>query len=235
MTTLGLRDLGFVGGLAAPATAPSSLILLHGTSSPIVDSSTYGRTITSGSPAPSISSTPSKFGGGSIYFPNTLGSYLTVPSDALLAFGTTDFTVEAFLYQNTLNGFSALLEIGSHLSSSGIIFIVGANGNNGAQIYSNGFIGSGALSLNQWNHVAFVRQSGTLNIYVNGTRTSSTAFTNNLSATGPFTIGSSNPASSGVYNSSYRLDGYINEFRVTRNALYSGATLTVPTAPFPNS
>jgi hypothetical protein len=208
------------------------LILLHGASSPIVDSSTYGRTITSGSPAPSISSTPSKFGGGSIYFPNTLGSYLTVPSDALLAFGTADFTVEAFLYQNTVNPYSALLEIGNHLNTTGIVFIVGTSG---AQIYSGGFAGSGAVSLNQWNHIAFVRQSGTLNIYVNGTRTSSTAFGNNLSATGPFTIGSSNPATTGAYNTLYRMDGYINEFRVTRSALYSGATLTVPTAPFPNT
>jgi hypothetical protein len=222
-------------GFAAPVTGPTSLILLHGTSSPIVDSSTYGRTVTaSGSPAPSISSTPSKFGGGSIYFPNTLGSYLTVPSNALLAFGTGDFTVETFLYQNTLNQYSGLLEIGNHLNTSGIIFIVGSSNNNGAQIYSNGFLGSGALSLNQWNHVAFVRQSGTLNIYVNGTRTSSTAFTNNLSSTGPFTIGSSNPASTIAYNNNYRLNGYINEFRVTRNALYSGGTITVPTAPFPN-
>jgi hypothetical protein len=220
------------GRFAAPVTGPTSLILLHGTSSPIADSSTYGRTITSGSPAPSISSTQSKFGGGSIYFPNTLGSWLTVPSDALLAFGTGDFTVEAFLYQNSLNNYSALLEIGDHVNTTGIIFIIGFNG---AHIYSGGFVGSGAVSLNQWNHIAFVRQSGTLNIYVNGTRTSSTAFTNNLSATGPFTIGSSNPASTPLYSTSYRMDGYINEFRVTRSALYSGATLTVPTAPFPNT
>lgn len=231
MTTLGLRDLGFVGGLAAPVTGPNSLILLHGTSSPITDSSTYGRTITSGSPAPSISSTQSKFGGGSIYFPNTLGSWLTVPSDALLAFGTADFTVETFLYQNSFNTYSALLEIGNHLNNTGIVFLAGTNG---AQIYSSGFFGSGAISLNQWNHIAFVRQSGTLNIYVNGTRTSSTAFGNNLSAAGPFTIGSSNPANTSVYNNGYRMDGYINEFRVTSSALYSGTTLTVPTAPFPD-
>jgi hypothetical protein len=229
MTTLTLRDLAFLGGLAAPATGPASLVLLHGNSSPIVDSSTYGRTITiSGSPAPSISSTPSKFGGGSIYFPNTVGSTLTLPSDALLAFGTGDFTVEAFLYQNTFNLYSTLLEIGNHLNTTGIVFIVGSGG---AQIYSGAFYGSGAVSLNAWNHIAWVRQLGVLNIYVNGTRTSSTPFANDLSATGPFTIGGASTTTP-VPPGGYTMDGYMNEFRATRSALYSGTTLTVPTAPF---
>ncbi len=220
---------------AAPVVGPQSLLLLHGDSSPIIDSSTFARPVTaSGTPAPSISSTQSKFGGASIFFPNVLGSLLTVPSSAAFAFGPGDFTVETFSYQTAFNNFSTVLEIGNHLNSSGIVFILGNNAGTNAQIYSNGFFGSGAVPLNAMNHVAYVRQSGILSIYVNGPRTSQTTFTNNLTATGPITIGSSNPASSGAYNNSYRMSGYFDEIRVTPSALYSGSSLVVPTAPFPD-
>lgn len=231
MSTLGLRDLAFLGGLGGGAAGdPNTLLLLRGDSAPIVDSSTYARPVTaSGSPAPSISSAQSQFGGSSILFPNTLGSLLTVPSDALFAFGTGDFTVEAFLRQSSpRNGFAALLEIGNHLNNTGIIFLVG---NNGVQIYSNGFFGSStALAFNTFNHVAWVRQSGILSMYLGGTRTSTIEFARDLTATGPVTIGSSNPAGN-AYNDSYRLNSYVDEMRVHRGALYSGATITVPSSP----
>jgi hypothetical protein len=220
---------------AAPVVGPQSLLLLHGESSPIIDSSTFSRTVTaSGTPAPSISSVQSKFGNSSIFFPNTLGSFLTVPSSAAFAFGTGDFTVQTFSYQTGFNNFSTLLEIGNHLNSSGIVFILGNNAGTNAQIYSGAFFGSGAVSLNTFNHVAFVRQSGILSIYVNGTRTSQVTFTNNLTATGTITIGSTNPASTGGYNNSYRMNGYFDEIMVTPSALYSGSSLIVPTAPFPD-
>ena len=208
-----------------PASGPASLLLLNGSSSPIVDTSAYGWTVTaSGSPPPSVSAS-GEFA-PSIDFSNTLGSYLTVPSDPLFAFGTGDFTVEALLRQRTFNGFSTLIEIGNHLASTGIIFIAGTGG---AVIYSGAFFGTGAVSLDTINHIAYVRQSGVLSIYVNGPRTSSVSFTNDLTATGPITIGSSNPASGAGYNSNYRMDGNMR-LRVTRSALYSGASLTVPTA-----
>ena len=208
-----------------PARGPASLLLLNGSSSPIVDTSAYGWTVTaSGSPPPSIS-TSGEFA-PSINFPNTLGSYLTVPSDPLFAFRTGDFTVETLLLQETFNGFSTLLEIGNHLASTGIIFIAGTSG---AVIYSGAFFGAGAVSLNTINHIAYVRQSGVLSIYVNGPRTSSVSFANDLTATGPITIGSSNPASGAGYGNSYSMAGKMR-LRVTPSALYSGASLTVPTA-----
>jgi hypothetical protein len=212
-------------GRFAPAGGPASLLLLNGGSSPIVDTSAYGWAVTaSGSPPPSIS-TSGEFA-PSINFPNTLGSYLTVPSDPLFALGTGDFTVEVLLRQRTFNGFSTILEIGNHTNPTGILFIASTSG---VVIYSGAFFGAGAVSLNTINHIAYVRQSGVLSIYVNGPRTSSGSFANDLTATGPITIGSSNPASGFGYNSSYRMDGNMR-LRVTRSALYSGASLTVPTA-----
>ena len=216
-----------------PSQAPQHLIVLNGDESPIIDSSPYNRTVTAvGSPAPSISTAQFQYGGSSISFPNTLGSYLLVSSNEFPAIGTGDFTFQTFVRQTAFNNFSTLLEIGNHLNSSGIVFIAGNNGGTNLQIYSNGFFGSGAVPLNAMNHVAYVREQGILSIYANGTRTSQTTITNNLTSTGPITFGSSNPASVGAYNNTYRLAGWLDGACFSPSALFSGPTLTIPTGPF---
>jgi hypothetical protein len=213
--------------------APQHLIVLNGEQSPIIDSSPYNRTVTAvGSPAPSISTTHFQYGNSSIFYPNTLGSYLLVSSNEFPPIGTGDFTFQAFARQTAFNNFSAFLEIGNHLLSSGIIFIAGNNAGKNLQIYSNGFYGSGTVPLNAMNFVAYVRESGILSIYANGVRTSQTPFTNNLTATGPITFGSSNPASANAYNNSYRFAGWVDGACFTPAALYSGPTITIPPGPF---
>ena len=126
-------------------------LVLHGNSSPIIDSSPSARVVIAlGSPAPIYSTAQFKFGSGSIFFPNITGSYLTVPSSSAFALGTTDFTFEAFVYNIGVNTYGAVLEIGNHLNTSGLIFLL--NG----QIYSGGFFGTAAgYSLNTQTHIAW--------------------------------------------------------------------------------
>ena len=120
-----------------------------------------------------------------------------------LKFGIGDFTVEAWCLQTTSVTYPSLFEIGNHLSTAGVVFIIGPS----TRIYSDGFYGSGSMTLNDWNHVAFCRKNGVLEIYINGAKTSSVAFTNNLTDVSEATIGNAK----GFLNGSYQLRGYIQD------------------------
>jgi hypothetical protein len=89
--------------------------------------------------------------------------------------------------------------------------------------------GSSGLSAGAWSHIAFVRQSGVISIYVNGTRIGNASFSTSITGTN---------ASIGLtQNNEHQFAGYIDDVRITKgNARgYTGSTITVPTAAFPTS
>jgi hypothetical protein len=78
---------------------------------------------------------------------------------------------------------------------------------------------------NAWYHVAVTRSGTTLKLWVNGTEDASAG-----SASGP--PDSSYPVRVGLTQAS-GFAGYIDEFRITRQARYSAA-FSVPVKPFPD-
>jgi hypothetical protein len=213
----------------------ANVVLLHHAATLTPESSSAARTITAlGSTPPSISATGGYNDGSSILFPNVTGSRLTVPSSSDFAFGTGDFTVEGLVNLTGFNQYSALLEIGNHGLTTGIIFLVGTDST--AKAYSGAFVGGGGsmgVTLNQLTYVAWVRRSGVLSVYRDTTRLSSAPFTNNLTNSNTITIGSD---SSG--GSIYLLNGKVDELRVTRQVAreyLSGPTITLPPLPFPDA
>ena len=212
---------------AAPAaTDPyfsSVILLLNGGA--LIDSSPAARTVTANGATP-----PSIAGDGSILFPNLSGSNLTVPSSADFALGTGDFTLEVFLRQ-TPKDLASLMEIGNHQNSAGIVFLTASSG--GGALYSSRFYGSVfAPTANVLIYMAWVRQAGVLSTYKNTNRMGTASFTNNLTSTGPVSIGSVNPAT----NTGYLLNGNVTGLRLTKSvARLSGATAVVPPFPFPTS
>jgi hypothetical protein len=169
-----------------------------------------------------ISTAQSKYYGSSAYFDGS-DDYLSIGSSNDFSFGTGDFTVEAWVYQTADNTYPTLFEIGNHLTSSGIVFITRSGGI--AQIYSGGFYGAASFSLNQWNHLAFVRSSGNLLIFVNGVLGSTTAFVNNLTDTSYVVSGVS---LSPVSTSSYWFTGYLQDFRIYKGLAKYTANFTPP-------
>ena len=201
----------------------------NGTSTNIVDSSKNNFAVTNvGSTV--ISTAQNKFGSGSVLF-NGTSQYLTCASNTAFAFGTGDFTVEGWVYQSANNAYSSFLEIGDHQFTTGAIYLVNNASVRTATVYSGGFYNSQSLpAIGQWYYVAYVRNSGNLRIYVNGVSSSSTAFSNNLTAS-TFTVGYS---TSTITNAGYFFNGYMYDIRVTKGvARYTGSTMTVPTAPLP--
>ena len=173
-----------------------------------------------------------QFGTASILL-DGVGDRITTGSNAKFAFGTGNFTVEGWFRHGSINQYATFIEIGDHLLTTGIIFLLNGGGNttNRLGIYSGSFFGSDPIgSLNAWNHIAFVRNSGVLRIYLNGVGGTAVAFTNNLTNTATITIGS---RAGGQNNYDYA--GNMDEIRITKGvARYTGATFTVPTQEFPN-
>jgi hypothetical protein len=162
--------------------------------------------------------------GGSGYFDGT-GDYLS--SATSTNFVTTgDFTIEAWAYNTgKTNDYQGIV---SQRSSSGGPAI---NINNSGVIefqFGATVIASATMPVNQWFHVAMSRSgSGTNNIsvYLNGTRLGQASI-NTSTTTNQIIIGR-------YYTDtdSYYWQGYVSSARFATTAVYSGATITIPTAP----
>ena len=92
-------------------------------------------------------------------------------------------------------------------------------------VYHNGYFArtSTALTLGSWSHIAFVRSSGTLSCYINGTSQASSSYTGNVGGTMAPRIG--------AYSGGQYFKGYMQDVRVTKGlARYTAANFTPPTA-----
>ena len=144
------------------------------------------------------------------------GSRLVINSPTTqFAYGFGDFTVETWCYPTSFgqNGFLW------RQASGGQTVVLYISVNNGTVVWGQTGINifGGSVTLNTWNHIAVVRSGGVVRIYVNGfsnTPTSASGFIGNPNITP--VIGQQTPA--GGFGS---FVGYLTNFRITRQALYS--------------
>jgi hypothetical protein len=223
-----------------PPTAPptqSGALLLNMVNGAIFDNAMINDLETVGNAQ--ISTGVVKYGTGSlningtVSFPSANSLLRGVVPNPNFQIGTGDFTVEGWFYQTTVGStYQSIMEINDHLGAGGILFIGSYLGN--ASVYAaapggGGFVAQQATTANVWQHIAFVRNNGTLRTYVDGVSTSSQpGFTLNIQCTVGLTIGSDRTGSSGYY-----YYGYMDELRVTRYARYT-SNFTPPTAAFLN-
>lgn len=189
-----------------------------------------------------ISTTQSKFGGSSLLLDGSSDYIDCSPSDtSLLAFGTGDFTIEAWIYVASLSTRFVILDSRTSGLNSGVMFHVGAEAYNGALILemrSPGYAGGnatpgGVVPLNTWTHVAVTREGNFYHFFVNGVLQSSGV---NGSGSGwNYTNGRYRIGYVNDNNAAYSANGYIDELRVTKGVARYTANFTPPTAPFPNS
>lgn len=214
-----------------------------------MDGANGSTTFTDSSPSPKtvtrngntqISTTQSKFGGASAYFDGT-GDYLTVPyTTAAFDWWTTDFTLEYWVYANDLSTFS--FNNGINVVS---VVIGNAEAAGGTNYWSFGPISTGVIrfyyfngsqnivsstqtiSINTWNHVALVKNSSGINIFVNGVGLASpvaVSGTPQSSASFPLIMGQINNRS---------INGYIDDVRITKGVARYTSDFTVPTSANP--
>ena len=209
-----------IGSIEADAYFPQTSLLLHmdGTnaSTSFVDSGPNALAVTASGNA-QISTAQSKFGGASGAFDGT-GDYLTATLSAL---GTGDFTIEFWIYFNSISTTYLIYDTrpsGSNGWYPTIYFDASAGRIN---YYANTAIritGTVATPAGAWHHVALCRSSGSTRLFINGTQSGSTFTDSNsyLSTTGRPAIGAA-----GESLGAYCLNGYIDDLRVTTVARYT--------------
>jgi hypothetical protein len=178
-------------------------------------------------------------------------SYLSVPNNTAFDFGSGNFTIETWIY---LTGYSAAYTGGNYgasiLSKDGsgstvrsITFQLLGTASSWTSIYCALFTNDSTLvstpatytfALNTWYHVACVRNSGTLTIYINGVSGGSGSNPGTIQTTSsPVTIGYENYV--GAFSYQYYFPGFMSNYRVVKGvAVYTGA-FTPPTSPLGTS
>jgi hypothetical protein len=214
----------------SPLTAVSGTSLLTCQSNRFIDNSSNNFALTANdntsvqafSPFNPTTAWSAAANGGSAYFDGT-GDYLTVPTNAAFAFGTGDFTVEAWAYVTTATSFGVV--IGG--PPGGSTWYMEYSSNRGFYFYD------GATALNgnlpffppnpAWTHLAVSRSGTTLRMFVNGALTATYTSSTNMPQIAP---------GIGAYNDgSNPLNGYISGLRVVKGTAVYTAAFTPPTAP----
>ena len=167
--------------------------------------------------------------GGSVYFDGSSGDYLAMPVSNDFQFGTGDFTIETWakVLDTSIDAGRRRIFIQKNEQSASSIFEIIINTDGTIQAYGNADILASTTSFTNgsWGHIAFVRDSGTLKVYINGKLENSVSNTTNFSPSSP------NPVI-GIYpfGGVAKFHGYISDFKITKSAVYT-ADFTPPTAP----
>ena len=205
----------------APRSSSGASLHIKGTDASIIDKSQGANLKLVGN---TTGSTTTKFTGAkSMYFDGS-EDYLRTPAINL----TGNFTIEFFVRLDAINTDVGIFSFGN-LNSANTILELYNDTSGQFRLYSStgGQIGnvSAAATVDQWNHIAVTRNGNIFKAYKEGVEfaSDSTARTiNNV-----LTIG-------GYVNTGYLMKGYIQDFRIRENLVYtldSSGNFTPPSAP----
>ena len=198
-----------------------------------------------------------------VRFPENHPHYFDIASSSDFAIGANaDYTFELFVFYNSKDSNQIFMDYRT-AGSNGTFPIFSIQGdetynfqdntsNTGKIAYSfdqgvASLKSATKLTLNTWNHVAIVRNSGTINIYINGTRDNTSSTSNTTVATQAAirfgdlalnSVGTADSATEGTTEDGTRshypdlqFSGVLSNFRfVNGTAVYSGSSITVPTS-----
>ena len=170
------------------------------------------------------------YGSNWSYFNNGASNYLNFGNQTALHLGSGDFTVEMWLWKNANTTY--MTACGDFASASSNTFqILGNDDGTKLGVYSgasNSFVimSVSSIPINTWTHVAFVRSSTTLTLYINGVSDVTATYSTNLNASTSFFIGHTPELNAGRY-----WNGHISNLRMVKGtAVYTGA-FTPSTTP----
>ncbi len=204
----------------APLSSSGAALHIKGTDASIIDKAQGANLKLVGNTTGST--TQAKFGGSkSMYFDGT-GDYITSSSSSSVL-GNGDFTVELWLYASSIvSGYRCICSQGS----TGTSFRMFVNDTSiqvwsGASRYINY---NNSTTANTWYHIAYSHSSSGYSLYVDG----SLAFNHGTVPSLDRTLTSINIG--GGDGSPGIIDGYIQDFRITKGLARYTANFTPPTA-----
>ena len=199
----------------------------NGTNSALNDASSFNRTITVGGDISAQAFTPFHPGGYSAYFDGN-GDYL-LPA-ITTAVGTSDFTLEGWFYFNSLSSDVTLFDF-RNSGNWGIFSIFGSGSNARKVVYYNGSSNQGittnTVPVGQWCHIAIVRASGVIKIYIDGILGSTTSDNTSWTIAANPRI-CANKGSGGA--GSNHVNGYASDVRFVNGTAVYTANFTPPSS-----
>lgn len=186
-----------------------------------------------------LSTAQKKFGTASMYFDGTSGTYLWMPLNDALDFGTDVFTIEFWMQSSgTQTAYSTIMDRSTNAPNVGTT--ISGQITNGTywsdkiffQISSTSVTSTTSVNDGAWHHVACVRASGTtMYVFVDGvlegTSTSLSASTAMTMSGGRIGKSQYNDATDNAYI------GYIDDLRITKGIARYTSNFTPPTSAFP--
>ena len=214
----------FTPPTAPPTAITNTSLLLNFTNAGIYDSAAKNDLETVGNAQ--VSTTQAKWGTTSMYFDGT-GDTLNSSPSQVLSLGSGNWTIECWVRLNATG-------TETNIGQSKNYYTAGFNGNFVFRVGTSNLWrsfdgqsnqatidGSFSWSTGVWYHVAWVRNSGTVTVYRDGTSLGSVADSKTLSdSANGIIIGSS-------------LNAYIDDLRITVGLARYTANFTAPTAAFP--
>ena len=173
---------------------------------------------------------------GSVSFDGTATTKLRVPDSTDFSFGTNNFCIEYFYYNNSLDGTYNIIYDNIDSNRSGIQLSMFTSNHYSIEVGdgNNNWIwkttGDFPATQRQWVHFALTRDGNTFRAFENGvllgTQTSSTA------------VGNPRAAAIGGYanddTTNYGFNGFISNFRIVNGSSVYTSNFTPPTAPLTN-
>jgi hypothetical protein len=219
------------GGPADPYF-PYVTMLLHGDgtngaqNNTFLDSSTNNFSITRNGNTTQGSFSP--YGSNwSNYFDGS--SYEQLTDTTAIAFGSSDFTVEAFVFPTNVSGTQMIASKWSSASGPWQFFLSTNTANFSITTGSGQFdvqSAAGTIVANTWTHIAVVRQTTSLKIYINGTLSSTTS----IGAVSVISRNDTVQIGARTFGGAPNFSGYISNLRTVTSAVYTSA-FTPPTTP----
>ena len=168
-----------------------------------------------------------KYGTGSIEFDGTNDELLIPEHASTLTFGTGDFTVETWAYFDALSSTRVLVDWRNGTGNQGAYPTLYLSGTT-LYFYNGSNQLSATLATSQWYHIALTRENGSTKLFIDGTQAGS-AYADTTNYLGPqngfLTIGG--------LNQTFEMDGYIDDFRITKGVARYTSNFTPPTAELP--
>jgi hypothetical protein len=171
---------------------------------------------------------------------NGSSQYLTIPTSAAFQFATDNFTAEGWVYRSAAWTAQNIF-LGQWSGSTGGTtlswVVMTSNDINGYARFLLGSVSGSAvltdsvsstvIPLNQWNHIAFVRNSNIFTLYLNGISvvTYSIGTPTVSAATNVISIGASSAGTQ-------PFSGYISNVRIVKGVAVYTSNFTRPTRPF---
>ncbi len=163
---------------------------------PAGDSSKYGNNGTLNGTVNGVPLlTTGRYGSGLKY--DGITKMVSVPGSDLFDFGSNDFTASAWVYINNVSSFQPVFDLWPDGARHIYFYHRPSDSTRGWKLEERNSSGSfdliyqGTVTTNAsiWNHVALVRNSSNLKIYLNGLQIASATFSNPLSNSTYITIG----------------------------------------------